>query len=603
MHEKASEKLRKLNVGDKDFIDATVEQVYTRDESEKKICTFPSKKIWKKIVLATSTSGAIDSHGLSLRLTKALITNSKPARDFLYTLMKAMAMVGYVPEGWKVDLISHLYKKKGDRMDAKNWRPITIAASFGKHFDKVSLWQLRSIHDLNHDNHAYIKDCSCLTAILVVMEYFRCLKRMGKEARKQGYIIIPVFMAEDISSAFESIDQDMVDRILELCFSAQGNFDLRGVIKSYLDRVSWIVDRRTKDKVKLDKTYDFKTSPQGSTLSPALWRLFDNIFSTMYKDKLNELMEVVPMVVDYKHVAYADDHVTILAIKVKAGTNPETITYNLGLIIDTCRSLLDQATTAGGCGINLSKSEVLVPPQYADADKFVKPELTWLGFTFAIGEDGQIKLTDTKMLARFKRTEIMARSVFQYIRSRVVRRRIYQVYVAPVIEWYLPVIMLKPKTAGSKLNAIESFQHKMMCLISGACSKVSAVELGKQMAEMPVHMKLGRLACRLVRNITRDEKLLRGINNDTVDTRVLRSGKKRVQGWPGVDKKDFGDQLYIKAKEYEQDEGKRLYTKGDEKELLFDSVELEKWVKAQNNRIKEIIELRRQGSELIDFPY
>ena len=68
------------------------------------------------------------------------------------------------------------------------------------------------------------------------------------------------------------------------------------------------------------------------------------------------------------------------------------------------------------------------------------------------------------MLARFKRTEIMTRSVFQYIKSRQVRRRIYQVYVAPVIEWYLPVIMLKAKTAGSKLNAIESFQHKMMCL-------------------------------------------------------------------------------------------------------------------------------------------
>lgn len=116
-------------------------------------------------------------------------------------------------------------------MDAKNWRPITIAASFGKHFDKVSLWQLRSIDDLNHDNHAYIKDCSCLTAILVVMEYFRKLKEMNKEARKTGHMIVPVFMAEDISSAFESIDQEMVDRILGLCFSDKGNFDIKGVIR------------------------------------------------------------------------------------------------------------------------------------------------------------------------------------------------------------------------------------------------------------------------------------------------------------------------------------------------------------------------------------
>ena len=209
------------------------------------------------------------------------------------------------------------------------------------------------------------------------------------------------------------------------------------------------------------------------------------------------------------------------------------VTTNIGLIIETYRSLLDQATVAGGCGINMTKSEVLVPPQYELADDYVKDVLTWLAFTFKITEDGQIRFTETKMLARFKRTEIMTRSVFQYIKSRQVRRRIYQVYVAPVIEWYLPVIMLKAKTAGSKLNAIESFQHKMMCLVSGACTKVAAEELGEQMAEMPVQMKLGRLANRLVHNIDSDENLLKGSESDNAGqerTRTLRSGKKSIQG-------------------------------------------------------------------------
>ena len=53
------------------------------------------------------------------------------------------------------------------------------------------------------------------------------------------------------------------------------------------------------------------------------------------------------------------------------------------------------------------------------------------------------------------------------------------------------------------------------------------------MAEMPVQMKLGRLASRLVHNIDRDENLLKGSESDNAGqerTRTLRSGKKSIQG-------------------------------------------------------------------------
>ena len=188
--QKAEEKLRNLNPGDRTFSDKTIEQIYGREESEKVTATFPSKKAFIRIILSTSNSGARDHRDFSLKITKALIKKSKGARDFLHVLMRAMAHTEYTPKEWKIDLITFLYKRKGRKCDPKNWRPITIAACYGKHFEKISLAQLRKIDDLNPDNHAYIIDKSCLTAVLEILEFMKALRGRDKEARREGYMIV-----------------------------------------------------------------------------------------------------------------------------------------------------------------------------------------------------------------------------------------------------------------------------------------------------------------------------------------------------------------------------------------------------------------------------
>ena len=108
-------------------------------------------------------------------------------RVLLYNLMAAMANTGLVPGEWKVNLISFVYKKKGKRSNDKNWGPITIAASFGKHFVRLVLWGLRKMDDMNGDNHTYIADKSSLTAVLAVMDFIkkvrvcrmRCVRTMN----------------------------------------------------------------------------------------------------------------------------------------------------------------------------------------------------------------------------------------------------------------------------------------------------------------------------------------------------------------------------------------------------------------------------------------
>ena len=140
----------------------------------------------------------------------------------------------------------------------------------------------------DEDNHAYIANCSCLTAVLAVMESMKRVRILQKEAGKD-YTVIPIVIAEDISSALESIDHVLIGEVLDCVYNLEGDFRLKDTIMSYLDRESWIIDRKTQEKAKLEKTYIDTTSPQSSTLSSALWRIYDGIFTHMHKKELDHL--------------------------------------------------------------------------------------------------------------------------------------------------------------------------------------------------------------------------------------------------------------------------------------------------------------------------
>ena len=84
----------------------------------------------------------------------------------------------------------------------------------GKHFEKVLLFQLKKIRGINPDNHAYIEDKSCLTAIIELLEFFRSFKTKSALLKKEGCLLIPILMAEDIGSAFESLDHLSMQEII-----------------------------------------------------------------------------------------------------------------------------------------------------------------------------------------------------------------------------------------------------------------------------------------------------------------------------------------------------------------------------------------------------
>ena len=307
LKEKLQEKLQNLNQGDLTKIQQAVDEIWgERYEHDKVILSFPDKNEAKKVVMSTSNSGALDEHGISLKLTKTFLKHSSLGWDLYYNLTKAMALIGYVPSNWKIDVITFLYKRKGLRSDPGNWRPITIAPSFGKHNEKLMLSQLRKIDDCNLENHAYCPSKSCVTAMLEVSEHMKTLRARREELKKTGKKLIVIFEAEDISSAFESIEHAAIWMFSEATIDElNSNVKLKEQFKSYLARQSFVTKRGTDLRLKVNKRYEDRTSPQGSILSPAFWRIFDKIFSHMYKKSMNEFMKNDVFIDSYKHVAYA----------------------------------------------------------------------------------------------------------------------------------------------------------------------------------------------------------------------------------------------------------------------------------------------------------
>ena len=137
-----------------------------------------------------------------------------------------------------------------------------------------------------------------------------------------------------------------------------------------------------------------QTSPQGSILSPTFWRIFDKIFSQIYINSLQrDLRAKFPCIAEIFHIAYADDHVTIITILLPNDIDPDDLARIVVDIIKCTRSLLDHATKTVGCGINQAKSEVVLPESLTIEAVNSKTEITWLGYSLKMTDDFHLTFT------------------------------------------------------------------------------------------------------------------------------------------------------------------------------------------------------------------
>ena len=246
--EKLTNKLEKLNTGNREVADEAVRKIYGGGVKLETKWETNSKK-FKSLIMKTSRSGAIDHMGCSLKMSNAIFQVSKKLRERFRVIAEACLRVGYFPEVWKRDDIIFLYKNKGDRMDAANWRPITIAPSLGKHLEKVMCFAMSGFDDRNRDNHAYTSGKSCMTAIIEVQKRLLMAKRRHINGRK--FKFVSFICAEDIKSAFESVDHETVVLALEMSYGWDGRWNLPRMARSYLRRRAWVIDPVNKKEVEI----------------------------------------------------------------------------------------------------------------------------------------------------------------------------------------------------------------------------------------------------------------------------------------------------------------------------------------------------------------
>ena len=220
--------------------------------------------------------------------------------------------------------------------------------------DAVILHFFRCADDKNVDNHAYVESKSCQSAIFELLEYLRHFRIRMKEAKRLGKLLIPLIFAEDISGAFESISHEIIALFIQATFDpTMSDVDLVGLVLSYLDRKAVI--KENGNTAELKRRHKLQTSPQGSILSPKFWRVVDGVFSHIYKNSLKVVTKEFEFIESFFHVAYADDHITVVGLLVDENLQTTEIQELILEVSDTCRCLLDNATKDVGCGINLKK--------------------------------------------------------------------------------------------------------------------------------------------------------------------------------------------------------------------------------------------------------
>ena len=127
--------------------------------------------------------------------------------------------------------------------------------------------------------------------------------------------------------------------------------------------------------------------------------------------------------------------------------------------IDYFRTHLARATEAAGSKINPAKPEIIVQAPYCDHVTLAKQEFKWLGYTLKLNKSSKLIVTDTQITKKTVSLSILLEDIYTYIPNLKTRVRIYKVWAAPVIEFFL-LQQILDNTQRSKL---ESVQHKCIC--------------------------------------------------------------------------------------------------------------------------------------------
>jgi hypothetical protein len=219
-----------------------------------------SYKTVKTVIKQMKTSKSTGTDNMSSEYLKMFCAEIVPA---LTQVINNSLLSGNFPDCYKVAKVTPIYKKKGEKTDKINYRPISGLSVFGKVQETIADMQMRSFCEKHNlfgvHQHGFRKSRSTQTALL--SSYIK-----WKEAKsKKEWLGILMF---DLSAAYDVLDTDILLKKAEIC-----GFDIVALawLKSYItNRVQCVkVGDALSEKVTLTCGI-----PQGSACSCLLFIMY-----------------------------------------------------------------------------------------------------------------------------------------------------------------------------------------------------------------------------------------------------------------------------------------------------------------------------------------
>jgi hypothetical protein len=375
----------------------------------------------ERILTSLNSSGAYDSYDITTKNIKKL-RESNNFISHINKLWNFMAYFGYFPQCFKFDKIIYIWKKKGNKTEAKYYRPITLVAGISKIMEGLLNKKLdrNIVSPIGDHQHAYIPGKSIQTAVLSLEEKIINLKT-------QDFAVVFV----DLKGAFESVSHELIHRFYSL-----SNPKLANLCKSYLgNRCAHIFNSNyPSDKPNLEYLAN-RSTPQGSKVSPTIFNHNLGVICYWFQSRIFLLSEEMGFKIDY--IVYADD----IAIIVGSDSGIPELLKALSLCVSCFREI---ANILGG-ELEPSKTEILVPTNrtWTDIDNLAiegtvvtfGTSVKWLGYMISFSVKGALAVSIP--VGKLFALQNICRIFKSYNSSCLDCRRFFMIYIRPVIDLWL----------------------------------------------------------------------------------------------------------------------------------------------------------------------